>query len=367
MPFQMDPINFNKLLSHTFPGFFSAITLFMLIDLFSSIDLAKKVTGIEGFLAFLGFILLAGTFLGIIIDSIHHELVSPLFKNEWEIKYIRECLQEATPKCKRTIPTLFNIAQYHGEKAEEVNAYLNEGYYYYSEFFANIFISLTFFSVVIPFYLFKILLIPWIVSVIIAGGIAFLGIFCLHYSCRQYKSYLKAVASVICPKKPNRCEIENKSRSTSHEGLEVPICLGSFIILVFCVSLIIYDPTYVISNSDKMEFNLSLKNKFQESLDTVTISNMGADLKGAGISFKGLDRNIWVNLSSDNKLVPLNKCSNSFVLGDIMRGEKKFIEVKINISNIAIAGSYKGNIIFIDKNCSHILKEIDIDIQISPT
>ena len=67
---------FQHLMSHTFPGFFSAVTLFMLIDIWSPIDLTSlAITNITALASFVGFILLIGSILGIIIDGIYHSII----------------------------------------------------------------------------------------------------------------------------------------------------------------------------------------------------------------------------------------------------------------------------------------------------
>ena len=69
-------IEFQHIMSHTFPGFFSAITLFMLIDVWSPMELTSLVIGnISGLLSFVGLILIIGTIFGIIIDGIHHNII----------------------------------------------------------------------------------------------------------------------------------------------------------------------------------------------------------------------------------------------------------------------------------------------------
>lgn len=92
---------FQQLLSLTFPGFFSAITLFMLLDLWSPLDLTYMVfyKGLDGVIAFTGFILLIGSILGVIIDAFHHLAIESIFKENPNIKkceregfsYLKKC------------------------------------------------------------------------------------------------------------------------------------------------------------------------------------------------------------------------------------------------------------------------------------
>ena len=69
---------FEVLLSHTFPGFFSALSVFMLLDVLSPYDLTSWAFGtVTNFLSVMGFIIIIGTILGVIIDGIHHWIVEP--------------------------------------------------------------------------------------------------------------------------------------------------------------------------------------------------------------------------------------------------------------------------------------------------
>lgn len=73
-------ISFEQMLSHMFPGLFSAITIFMLLDTWSSVDLTKIIlTDINALVAFAGLIFIAGTILGIIIDAVHHNILEKYF------------------------------------------------------------------------------------------------------------------------------------------------------------------------------------------------------------------------------------------------------------------------------------------------
>ena len=70
---------FGEYLSHTFPGFFSAVTFFMLLDIWSSQNLtAWAIKDISGLISFTAFILLAGTIFGVILDGIRHSLVEEI-------------------------------------------------------------------------------------------------------------------------------------------------------------------------------------------------------------------------------------------------------------------------------------------------
>ncbi len=89
---------FEELLTNTFPGFFFAITLFMLIDIWSPINLASWVSkDITSLVSLIGFVFLFGTILGVIVDGIHHSIVETIFKESIGIKEIIESLKALYP------------------------------------------------------------------------------------------------------------------------------------------------------------------------------------------------------------------------------------------------------------------------------
>lgn len=217
------PLKFQHLLSHTFPGFFSALTLFMLIDIWSPLDLtffmAKDLTSL---LTFVGFIFLIGSILGIIIDGIHHSMIEDTIFDKFEEiikadKVYRDFLKKANPKdvkcqgdclngCEKddddcdvvkyklTRHYLFNRMS---DKLVEINSYLSEEYYCYSEFYSNTFIALIPFSVVAPFYLFQILEVPWNLSVLLGLFSLILACFCLNSSYATYKQHMFVINSIM--------------------------------------------------------------------------------------------------------------------------------------------------------------------------
>jgi hypothetical protein len=73
-------ISFEHMLAHMFPGFFTAITVFMILDLVSSLDISAYIfKDLNALLGFFGAILLGGTILGIIIDGIHHYIIEQIY------------------------------------------------------------------------------------------------------------------------------------------------------------------------------------------------------------------------------------------------------------------------------------------------
>ncbi len=87
---------FKELLSHTFPGFFSAISLFMLMDLWSPKNLTTWVIeDFAGLISFVGFVLIIGTILGVIIDGIHHSIIEDdIFDNLIAVQEIKSVFEK---------------------------------------------------------------------------------------------------------------------------------------------------------------------------------------------------------------------------------------------------------------------------------
>lgn len=80
-------ISFEQMLSHLFPGLFLAITIFMLLDTWSSINLTAIVLkDINALIAFAGLLFIAGTILGVIIDAFHHDILEPYYFDRLENK-----------------------------------------------------------------------------------------------------------------------------------------------------------------------------------------------------------------------------------------------------------------------------------------
>src|SRR5574341_2378397 len=134
---------FEELLTNTFPGFFTAITLFMLIDIWSPINLASWVSkDITSLVSLIGFVFLFGTILGVIVDGIHHSIVETIFKQSIGIKEKIESLNALYPypneELKLGATYFFKTI---GENALDIHYYPIKSIYFYSEFYANAFIS----------------------------------------------------------------------------------------------------------------------------------------------------------------------------------------------------------------------------------
>ncbi len=195
-------ISFEEMLSHTFPGFFSAITLFMLMAIFSPIDITSwAIKDLSSLGLFIGFILLGGTILGIIIDDIHHSIVEDgIFENIVGLRKIKAVLDAISPGSSELKLGHQYFFQKIGEKQDptKIFEFIIKSIYRYSEFYANTFISLVPFSLVAPFYLSKVLQIQWSFSLLFGFVSLIVACFCLNGSYVAFREYQKAKLSAIC-------------------------------------------------------------------------------------------------------------------------------------------------------------------------
>lgn len=167
-------LTFEHMLSHVFPGFFTAITVFMLLDIWSPLPLVQYLTS-DNFSILIGFaayVLICGTILGVIIDGIHHKVIEEMFLEKYprdiEIHDIEEWLdcenkQQNIKKCKKCkfrlyldyepvkIYYLFSTGSM--EKYLSLYEYVTKRYYHYYEFFANTSIALIPFAFIAPLYI----------------------------------------------------------------------------------------------------------------------------------------------------------------------------------------------------------------------
>jgi hypothetical protein len=246
-------IKFQHILSHTFPGFFSAITLFMLLDLMSPLNLTSLVLakGIDGLIAFAGFIILIGTILGIIIDGIHHCLIEEtIFQNDrtivrlinsrkyllmqyWKIRnknknmiypspndihFCEDCINngafgecphinEKTKPCpiqKYSLAGEYYLYKDMSEKFIVISDYIIDNIYSYSEFYSNTFLALIPFSIVAPFYTYLVLNISGgfifsipLYSILESILISICAYLCIKFSLMEYTYYISAMNGVL--------------------------------------------------------------------------------------------------------------------------------------------------------------------------
>lgn len=204
-----DKIQFDEMLSHTFPGFFLAVTLFMLVDVWSPTELTLWVNkDMTSLLSFLGFVVLFGTILGVILDGIRHSIIEGFvfkkIKRYNKIDYSLEGLypnNDSCPDIKRpnedTELNYYYFFKIMQDKARDNFDYLVKTKYRYVEFHGNTFISLIPLSFVTPFYLFQVLQISWTSSFILAFASLIIACICLYSSYEAFEDYQRAKYSLI--------------------------------------------------------------------------------------------------------------------------------------------------------------------------
>ncbi|OPY52753.1 MAG: hypothetical protein A4E49_01704 [Methanosaeta sp. PtaU1.Bin112] len=187
----------------------------MVFDYLSPMDLTSKTfsQGLDGLIAFGGFILLVGSILGILIDGFHHSIIEDWcfdsgllsffdrknYKNDLDfIKNtraycLRKCLGNKN-ECGEDPTRHFFFKALDGTS---INQYLIEEFYSYSEFYSNTFISLFLLSCVLPLYLPVALRISAAYSALLALASFVISISCLYSSFIAYNRYNKALVSAI--------------------------------------------------------------------------------------------------------------------------------------------------------------------------
>lgn len=224
-----DQFEFKEMLSHTFPGFFLAFGLFMLIDYLSPVNFTVLAMGsLTGLISFVGFIIIIGTILGVIIDGIHHTFIEDDIFDNFEAVYklklpIKRQLEAACPSYHDNFSRHFFLAKMgdKGARAKEFEDLFDQAYYRYSEFYSNIFISLVVFSIISPFYFFDIIGLPWIFSEGIGIASLLIACLCLKCSYTSYTTYLEAQSSAICgfiKDAKSMCGIECKNDAKNERG-----------------------------------------------------------------------------------------------------------------------------------------------------
>jgi hypothetical protein len=137
---------YEHLLSHTFPGFFTAVTFFMLMDVWSPSRLTEVVlSNYNNMIAFIGFVLLVGTIMGVILDNIHHSILESLIFDQFD--EVQLWIKKFNILAKRYDDRLDNseaenIAYYYfvnrlGTDSINYITHLRKAKYCYSEFYSN--------------------------------------------------------------------------------------------------------------------------------------------------------------------------------------------------------------------------------------
>lgn len=191
--------SFQNLLTYSFPGFFSALTFFMLIDVLSPINItALVIKDTVGLATIFGFVILSGTILGVIIDGIHHSILENIiFENFLGLKEIEESLEALYPGENLNLNSRY-FFQKLGGNAIAIFEFLINTIYRYSEFYANTFISMIPFSFIIPFYLVDVFKIPWNWAILVSFVSLIVAFTCLKESYEDLKAYEAHKFSLIC-------------------------------------------------------------------------------------------------------------------------------------------------------------------------
>ena len=180
----LSKLEFKELLSHTFPGFFLALSVFMLLDVLSPKDLTAWAFGtLTKFVSAMGFIILLGTILGILIDGIQHLIEENIF-----VKWPR--YHKVEKKSNGIYPDGVKHYYYYKRIGKDAFDYFTDNYYRYAEFYGNIFISLIAFSCIAPFYFCDVLKIYYLWSIIFGCAVPlfFAGI-CIWSSYTTFVKY----------------------------------------------------------------------------------------------------------------------------------------------------------------------------------
>lgn len=153
----MPQLSFSKLLSHTFPGIFIALGIFMMIDLvlFHNHNKSEFMIFIfqdwKTLLVSVAFLIFLGTIFGVVIDSIHHMIESKIYYNSkiaenGFIKSEKEFFKDLKSN---------NVSYWYfvGFLPLEKIQYLNDEYYSYLECDTNLGLSFLFSAFVYPLFL----------------------------------------------------------------------------------------------------------------------------------------------------------------------------------------------------------------------
>jgi hypothetical protein len=178
----------------------------MLMDVWSPSRLTEVVlSNYNNMIAFIGFVLLVGTIMGVILDNIHHSILESLIFDQFD--EVQLWIKKFNILAKRYDDRLDNseaenIAYYYfvnrlGTDSINYITHLRKAKYCYSEFYSNTFLALAPFSIVIPFYLIKVFYIDWNLCIYISVFILALSCISLISSYQAYLNYNKSLYYLV--------------------------------------------------------------------------------------------------------------------------------------------------------------------------
>jgi len=223
-------LTFEHMLSHVFPGFFTAITVFMVLDIWSPLPLVQYLTSdnYSILIEFAAYVLICGTILGVVIDGIHHKVIEEMFLEKYpkdiEIHDIEEWLdcenkKKNIKKCEKC-RFLYNLDynpvkiyyMFHTESMEKslsLYEYVNKRYYHYYEFFANTFIALIPFAFIAPIYIHQELHINHNNSMLMGVILLALAFSCFCICITAYSRYISALYFITTYCRENKEDCDN--------------------------------------------------------------------------------------------------------------------------------------------------------------
>jgi len=236
-------LSFEHMLAHLFPGFFTALSVFMILDILSPLNISQMVLkDTNGMIGFLGFIILVGTILGVIIDGFHHRVIELKYfsnkdniipdrkdgkliriKSERIVSHIRSQLKCNDGKSEKCSNCIFNenysyelLKIYYAfdmdnmDKCIALHDYLRKTVYHYYEFYANTFIAMIPFTFIAPIYMVKILYIDYSYASAMGVGLLFLTIACIDFAWMAYERWISVLYFSFCRCLDGRTLGENK-------------------------------------------------------------------------------------------------------------------------------------------------------------
>lgn len=178
-------ISFSKLMSHTFPGVFATIGIFMILYVIFS-NLIKEAFSIKNifenwilFIGAFGGLIFFGTILGVIIDSIHHIIEKIVInKSKWASKRDKEIKDKQNYVFKDSQGNNVTWFYYVGLLPIDKLNYIDENYYCYAECLSNL--SISFFFSAITYSIFFYIVGYRIIAFFVLICLIILSIFCFY-------------------------------------------------------------------------------------------------------------------------------------------------------------------------------------------